>query len=135
MKKTFLLLAISATMAMAAGSDPAQKTAARTAPAKSGLPPGVPAGAVTAGPYAWRFTDAQGKKWLYRQTPFGVVKMDDKPEETPAVEDKNPITATDLGDSVRFERNTPFGKQKWTKKKSELNSEEQAVVEKSTGKE
>jgi hypothetical protein len=34
---------------------------------------------------------------------------------------------TDLGDSVQFQRPTPFGPQKWTRKKSELTEDEKSA--------
>ena len=38
-----------------------------------------------------------------------------------------PIAVTDLGDSFRFEKKTPFGASTWTRKKSELTDEEKAL--------
>jgi hypothetical protein len=34
---------------------------------------------------------------------------------------------TDLGDSVQFQRPTPFGPQKWTRKKSEMSEDEKSA--------
>ena len=99
------------------------------APAKTVDPPPtpvkllqVPAGAVEVRPGAFRFVDTDGKAWLYRKTPFGVVRTpDSQPTATTiAIED---------GDTIRFERPTPFGVDKWQKKKSELNSTERAIWE------
>lgn len=92
--------------------------------------PTVPAGAKEVGPNLYRYTDAQGKTWMYRKTPFGVGKWEDKPSEQPAASDGVPTKVTDLGDSYQFQRPTPFGTQKWTVKKSELNDFEKALVEK-----
>ena len=92
--------------------------------------PTVPKGAEEVGPNLFRYTDAQGKRWMYRNTPFGVSKWEEKPgEEQPATEASPSagITATDLGDSVQFQRLTPFGPQKWTRKKSELTTDEKAT--------
>jgi hypothetical protein len=92
--------------------------------------PTVPQGAQEAGPNLYRFTDPQGKVWMYRKTPFGVSKWEEKPGEqqprvgTPA---SGGLTATDLGDSVQFQRATPFGPQKWTRKKSEMTDDEKAA--------
>ena len=38
----------------------------------------------------WHYTDAQGKKWIYRKTPFGVSRMEDKPDTRPAVQAVRP---------------------------------------------
>jgi len=90
---------------------------------------GLPEGAKLTAPHTYSYTDAQGKKWVYRQTPFGLSKYS-ADDAGPAAEpkDKNPAVATDLGDTVRFERKTPFGSNVWTKKKTELTSEEKALV-------
>jgi hypothetical protein len=96
--------------------------------------PSVPEGAKEVGPNLYSYTDAQGKNWMYRKTPFGVSKWEGKPgEEQPdssKLERPTPAatTATDLGDSVRFQRLTPFGPQTWTRKKSELSDDEKAVL-------
>jgi hypothetical protein len=39
------------------------------------------------------------------------------------------VAVTDLGDSYRFEKKTPFGQSSWTRKKSELTDEEKAYTE------
>jgi hypothetical protein len=92
--------------------------------------PSVPQGAEAAGPNLFRYTDPQGKHWMYRKTPFGVSKWEEKPgEQEPRAE--APAAAgmnmTDLGDSVRFQRATPFGPQVWTRKKSEMTDDEKAA--------
>jgi len=93
--------------------------------------PSVPAGAEEVGPNLYHYTDAQGKSWMYRKSPFGVSKWEGKPgDEQPAVDKPSSMTttATDLGDSVRFQRVTPFGPQTWTRKKSELTEEEKSAL-------
>ena len=95
----------------------------------------IPAGAKETEPFLFTFTDAQGKKWFYRQTPFGVVKWEDKPITTPPMADNtNPVIITDLGDSIRFMWKTPFGDQSWVRKKSELNDEEKAMMQREQNK-
>jgi len=83
----------------------------------------VPPDAVQVEPNLYRHTDAQGKTWLYRRTPFGVSRWEDSPSSktspSPAAKEDAPVTATDLGDKVQFERKTPFGSTKWTQKKTE----------------
>jgi hypothetical protein len=91
----------------------------------------LPSGAKEVEPGLYRYTDAQGKTWLYRNTPFGLAKWEDKPVTTaPVVQPVVPVSVTDLGDSLQFERQTPFGPQKWTKKKTDLNEEEKALLNK-----
>lgn len=87
----------------------------------------VPAGAVKAADGSFHYSDGQGKKWIYRQTPFGMSRAEDRPVEARAVEVPPGMKATDDGDAVRFERPGPFGTYRWQRKKTELNDMEQAV--------
>jgi|SRR5690348_15684786 hypothetical protein len=95
----------------------------------------IPEGAIEVEPYTYRYTDRQGKKWLYRKTPFGVMRWEDKPDSPEAVQRSQDekarlvdnTTAAEDGDSIRFERATPFGPMKWQRKKTELNDVERAV--------
>jgi hypothetical protein len=89
----------------------------------------IPAGATQIEPNFYRYTDTKGKTWMYRRTPFGFSTWEDKPDPQPAVEETNPVVATDLGDSVRFERKTPFGDHQWVKKKTELTLEEKGILD------
>jgi len=85
---------------------------------KTASAPSIPAGATEVEPFLYRYQDTDGKKWLYRQTPFGIVKMEDKPAAAVIEDHSNPVTVTDQGESVKFEKNTPFGRQSWTRKKT-----------------
>jgi hypothetical protein len=69
-----------------------------------------------------------GKKYVERQTPFGVAKVEDKGEEK-AEEPPANMRAFEEGDNIRFERPTPFGVARWVRKKSELNEMERAAWE------
>jgi len=97
----------------------------------------IPKDAVQIDPNTYRYTDPAGKKWLYNKTPFGISRVEDKAvsaedakkaqedmahqiESTKAVED---------GDSIRFERASPFGVTRWQRNKAELNEMERAVWE------
>src|SRR5277367_439700 len=79
--------------------------------------PTVPKEAEEVGANLYRSTDAQGKHWMYRKTPFGVSKWEEKPGDVGQPQSASPPSAglsmTDMGDSVQFERITPFGPQKW----------------------
>lgn len=98
----------------------------------------IPAGAKEVEPNLYRYTDPNGKTWNYRQTPFGVSKSEETPvpasqaEPQPASQPNQakgePVTVTDLGDSYRFEKQTPFGHSSWVHKKSELTDEEKALT-------
>ncbi len=94
----------------------------------------IPAGAKQIAPNLYQLTDSSGKTWNYRQTPFGINKWEETgpsgaqaaPEASPAKSD--PIAFTDLGDSYRFEKKTPFGTNTWVREKSELSDDEKALV-------
>ena len=120
---------------------PVKKPAAPKAPAKTApkapkvtdasRPMSIPAQAVLAADGDYHYTDPQGKKWIYRKTPFGVARMEDTPQLTSAKAAAAPsalIRATEDGDIVRFERKGPFGLWKWEKKKSELDEGEKAAL-------
>jgi len=79
---------------------------------------------------AFLLTADDGKKWIVRQTPFGVSRVEagTAPPEPSKTPDPYPgITATEIGDSIRFQRPSPFGLMQWTVKKSELSDMERAV--------
>jgi hypothetical protein len=114
-----------------AAKQPAGQTAAKTPPkAEPAKPLEIPAGAVETEPGVFRFADSAGKKWIYRKTPFGVSRREDQPDAAPksTAPDGN-VKAFEEGDSVRFERTSPFGVSKWVKKKSDLNDQERSVWE------
>jgi hypothetical protein len=76
--------------------------------------------------YSW--TDKQGKRWIYAKTPFGISKFaaSDAAETAP---DLSGTKAIDKGDTVRFERPTPFGPGSWEKKKAELTDDERHLLD------
>ena len=97
----------------------------------------LPAGAKQVESGTYTFTDAQGKKWIYRKTPFGLARWEDKPAEVTAAPaaSGDGIVAREDGDTIRFERPGPFGTYRWQKKKSELADDEKAAWERSKDKE
>ncbi|MBK5291977.1 MAG: hypothetical protein JJE04_09910 [Acidobacteriia bacterium] len=131
MKVAVALPCLVLALGMAAGqrkSNGAKPARAPAAAAKSQAPKSttIPAGAVEVEPGIFQHTDGKGKVWLYRRTPFGIAKYEPESavETAPSGEG---LLASAEGDSVRFERKTPFGVTRWTKKKSELNAEESAA--------
>lgn len=88
----------------------------------------IPAGATLVEPNLYRYTDSNGKTWNYRQTPFGVSRWEETSAPQPAPAKSEPTVVTDLGDSYRFEKKTPFGASTWVRKKSELTDEERALT-------
>jgi hypothetical protein len=135
--KTLAVVMMSAATLMAADQVVARKKKpappAKTVPAPPPLT--IPEGAVETAPYTYSFTDPSGKKWIYKKTPFGVSRVEDKPvsaEAAKKAEDEKrrmieATTAVEDGDSIRFERPTPFGTQRWVRKKTELDAIERAA--------
>jgi hypothetical protein len=129
----------------------AQSKPAEAAPAVPGPAVTVPAGASETSPGVYKHTDSSGKNWTYRKTPFGVVRSADGAAAEPAADTKAnapkrespfaggktapasaPVTkAVEDGDTVRFERSTPFGPTRWTRKRSELSADETEILEQS----
>jgi hypothetical protein len=123
---TLTLIAAAALLAQSKDRNgaPAQTHAA----SEAANPAGVPKGATRVESNLYRYVDAQGKTWLYRQTPFGVSKWEDKPSQSTRAVDPPRVVVRDLGDRVEFQRQTPFGISKWTTKKTELTEEENALI-------
>jgi len=125
-----LLIVFSLSAILLAAAEGQQKTA-NPAP-RTVKPIEIPKGAVESQPGTFRHTDAAGKKWTYRKTPFGVSREEDKPAAAAAEPVKPADTYADVkaveeGDSIRFERPGPFGTSQWKTRKSDLNAMEQAV--------
>jgi hypothetical protein len=133
--KLKICFAVALAIGMAQAEDGQAKKKAETK--KKSTPPAeltLPAGAVMVEPGTYTFTDAQGKKWIYRKTPFGLARLEDKPADSaapaaPAASAGMATTATEDGDTVRFERPGPFGTYRWQKKKTELDADEQAALD------
>jgi hypothetical protein len=108
-------------------SPPPPPKAAKPAPAKLV----IPKDAVETSPGLFRWTDKDGKVWVYRRSPFGVSRWpaasDSRYDKQDAPEDH--VTAVEQGDSIRFERSTPLGQRTWVRKKSDLTAEEKAIWE------
>lgn len=133
----FVLLMMGLAVEIMAGDKPAAKKAkpvSAAAPAQA-AEINIPASAVELEPYIYRYTDAAGKNWIYRKTPFGVMRLEDKPvpantaaklqdDRTRLIESTR---AVEEGESIHFERVWPFGRTQWQRKKTELNDIELAV--------
>ena len=101
---------------------------------KTAESPTIPKDATPLPDGSFRYVDKDGKKWIYRNTPFGVSKAEERPAPAAARVEDDPAKSEDLGDSVRFTRPTPFGPKVWTKKKAELDSYEKTIVERDSKK-
>ncbi len=111
--------------------DPRSHPPSSSAPSAPSAPIGPPKEAVEIAPFTFRYVDARGKVWIYHRTPFGWMKAErkDVPEAAPAPAPLPETLVVEDGDSVRFERNTPFGPQRWRRKKSELTEQEKQIFE------
>ena len=89
----------------------------------------LPANAEKVRDGVWRAKDAAGKTWIYTHTPFGYNKMDEDTYQAAARASAPPalrlISAS--GGNATFERDTPFGKSRWTRPVAELSDEEKAA--------
>lgn len=126
MKKTITILALLAA-AVCAQADDNKKTAA---PAPQALT--IPKDAVANSDglsYTW--TDKQGKKWIYAKTPFGITKSPaaDQAQPSNSPGDLSSTKVIDKGDTVSFERPSPFGPMHWEKKKADLTDEERRMLD------
>jgi hypothetical protein len=109
---------------------PSAKLAKAKAP-QAPKPLTIPEGAVEVQPGLWEHKDDQGKTWHYTRTPFGVRKFEPENIADAPAKEAGYITAIDDGsDTIRFERQMPFGKMRWTRKRSELNAAEKIAVQK-----
>lgn len=94
----------------------------------------IPAGATEVSSGVFRHVDKDGKAWLYRRSPFGLLKTEDTGDrpakkEPPAESLADGMTAVEEGDSIRFSRRSPFGRNEWVRKKSELTADEKGLWE------
>jgi hypothetical protein len=135
-----LILMMIAGAVLLSASDPQAANPKKTtapAPAKQIKPVEIPKGAVETEPGTFTYTDPAGKKWIYRKTPWGVARMEDKPADNAAAAPPQPadatagIKVTEEGSVIHFERPGPFGQYKWQKKESELDETERAALERS----
>jgi hypothetical protein len=93
----------------------------------------IPKDAVKNQDGTYSYTDKQGKKWVYSNSPFGVMRSavpEADAEARPAPGGAAGATkAIDKGDSIQFVRSSPFGQITWEKKKSELTDEERHIMD------
>lgn len=108
--------------------DASNNEAPKTAPSEVPRSAQIPKDAVRVEPNLYRYVDAQGKTWFYRQLPFGVSKYEDKPAVPTAISEQPAAIVRDLGESVEFQRKTPFGVSKWVTKKTDLTDEEKGLI-------
>lgn len=111
----------------------------KAAPAPAPVTP--PAGAIEVDSNTYRYTDPQGRQWIYYRTPFGFARSEEKPgvngsEKIKTAEEKiqEETTAVEEGDVIKFEQPSAFGRVRWQRKKEELNAKEQKIWDRVRGK-
>jgi len=125
------MLALSGLFAQEKKAEPAKKAGAAAKQEAPKLPAGLPKGAVEVETGLYRHIDNKGQVWMYRRTPFGFSRYQPEREVKDVdLEEAQYLTAIDKGDSVQFERKTPFGVNKWTRRKAELSGAERIAFEK-----
>lgn len=129
MKRSITVVIMFAAAVCARAADDAKP--AKPAPAPQALT--IPKDAVKNENGTYSYTDKQGKHWLYRDSAFGVIRTPGPEPGADTRPNPKPPTAatkvTDKGDTVQFERSSPFGVTKWEKKKSDLTDEERKLVD------
>jgi hypothetical protein len=126
MKLLIALCVSAAVLAAQQDAKPPAKSAKAEAPEKPLT--AIPAGSKQIEPGAYAYTDPKGKKWILFETPFGIAKKEDtgeplrKKQKEPQI--MQGVKITEDGDSLKFEREGPFGTYKWSKKKTDLTEQE-----------
>lgn len=107
----------------------ASASTAAPAPGPTG-PISIPKDAVEIEPGLFQAKDASGKTWHYTRTPFGVRRFEPQQREDTTVEEASRISVVAQdGDSVTFERKTPWNSARWSKKKDKLNAAEKLALD------
>lgn len=152
MKTLLMLIVAAACMSAETGkTTPAKRRAVARRPAAEAVT--IPADAKKVNDYTWSHTGANGVTTWYRRTPFGIMRsttapdsVPEKPEQTASRERGNPfsketessvasenVKVSIAGETVTFERGTPFGKSRWSRPMSELTDDERRWLEQSKG--
>ncbi len=124
-----MIFRIAIVSASAIGLAASQPKAAPEASQRTGVnrAPDPPKGSIEIKPGVWEHRDEKGQVWWYRRTPFGLAKLPPNDNADNTEIDKREaayLKAMEDGDTVKFERRTPFGVSRWTRKKSELKGAE-----------
>ena len=127
--KVWIVFPIAVFVLAAESAPPAKKVAQpKAATAAAVKVTKIPDGAVQIDATSYRYTAPDGKSKLYVKTPFGIMSADEQP--VPAASNDRPndgVKATVEGDTIHFERPSPFGVFRWQKKISDLTEQERAV--------
>lgn len=127
MRVALLVFAVAPALLVGAQKNQSAQKSAASVEAKAQA---IPKDAKEIEPGVYRWTDPQGKSWILRKSPFGVLKSEEKKDAAQAADDlPQGLKVTEQGDELRFERPTPFGVVRWQKKKTELNEIEQRAWE------
>ncbi len=127
-KLRFALLLAPVVLFAADGAKNGQK---KPAPPKAAMATklAVPQGAVAQKDGTWRFTDSNGQRWIYRDSPFGITRVPDTGKEEPVQEQTAGMKASEVDGQIHFERPGPFGPVRWVRTKDQMNEAERKVWE------
>lgn len=129
MTRIIIVAALFAAAVCAQARQQKSETTATTAAAPAPVSP-IPKGAVKNADGTWSYTDKDGRKFRYVNSPFGVIKTEIRDDDSRSAPPINPATKViDKGDTVRFEQPGPFGTVAWEKKKSELTDPERQLID------
>jgi hypothetical protein len=123
MKRSILVMAI-VPLLLAAGGEK-KKPAAKPVVRQMVVPPG----AKQMDANTWRYTDPQGKTWIYAKNPFGLTRYEETASAQNVADPAEAMKAYPEGDKVRFETVSPFGVSRWVKSKGEMTETERRVWE------
>lgn len=124
--RLLLIAALSLAPVSAQTAKPATPAPAAKPPASTQLPPG--AEKISEGVY--RHKDSAGKVWIYTRTPFGFAKGEEGAAPAAPAPSAIEFRVVEVkGDTVRFERDSPFGKSVWTRRIADLDEKEKAAYE------
>ena len=128
----FLLPALGLGAAPQSASGSKQAPSAAPKPAAKAKPDNlsVPPGAEKLGEGLWRAKDRDGKVWLYKRTPFGIVRYEDGGAKDEPESQQPEIRVVKAGaNEIVFERRTPFGARTWTRSPADLDGAEKRALE------
>ncbi len=115
MRRILWCALMGSSMLLGAGDGQEKKTEGRNAAQARKVDPAPPEGAVQVSQWDWRYTDPQGKTWLYRKGPFGWSKteaaVEDKKDEAQPAQPSAPFRAQkpeERGQRPQGEAPAPF---------------------------
>jgi glucose/arabinose dehydrogenase len=129
MKHLLWILVLGCALPAAAPAQAARKD--KAAPkAKAAQAVVLPAGAEKLEEGVWRAKDERGRMWIYKQTPFGLIRMEEEQARAEAKAAEPELRVVEVrGGMAVFERVTPFGRKSWTRPLDKLDQDESRALD------